>query len=361
MELPPSTSPTSLNHNHTATVAPKSMQHTLPTSAASTVAPITAAQHATDSVPPGLATACENGDWQPKNVYMWDLVVDVARAGHALGKKAEDELAHLSHRSDAPHAAQPRNERVHVDDEMRRQIRDVLAARGAKRIAQRRALVREYKRNQHVWLRQLQQHELEQSGSRREFDAQLLLATRSRYRGNSGAANRDAAQVFADIERAGGTAGGLERWSKSITKVPEQNSEVVPVDGGILIEDPMREHYNARMVSPWTQPERLVFLEKFVAHGKDFRKIAAFLPHKTVHQCVQFYYNNKLALDLKTLGKCMPAKRRASSRHVLLELSKKNPVKRSMAANFTLGKRREREPSPTRRRTNKRLKYMKTE
>lgn len=345
-------SPTIVNLHHTTTVThnhivqPATKTHHLPLPVPNSgILPDSASEPLDEtSTPPGLTSAFESGNWTWKQVYMSDLVVDISRIGHKLSRKAENGLAHLSYPSNVAHPAQAQLERTHVDDETRRKIRDILIARSAKRVAHRRELVREYKRKQRLWVHKHDEYERSQSESvrakRQQFNVNLLLETRSRSRGNSGAANRDAAQVFIEMERAGGTAGGLDRWSKSITKVPEQNSNVIPVDGGILIDDPLREYYNARAVAPWSQPERLLFLEKYIAHGKDFRKIATFLPHKSIARCIQFYYGNKISLRLKTLGKGMPAKRRANSRHVLLELSKIVPIKRNIADNFRVAKRR---------------------
>nr|KYP74711.1 Nuclear receptor corepressor 1 [Cajanus cajan] len=59
-----------------------------------------------------------------------------------------------------------------------------------------------------------------------------------------------------------------------------------------LVEDPLAIEKERTMINPWTSEEREVFLEKFAAFGKDFRKIASFLDHKTTADCVEFYYKN---------------------------------------------------------------------
>jgi len=44
--------------------------------------------------------------------------------------------------------------------------------------------------------------------------------------------------------------------------------------------------------SKFLHEKKEVFLEKFAAFGKDFRKISTFLDHKTTTDCVVFYYKN---------------------------------------------------------------------
>ncbi|XP_058758950.1 uncharacterized protein LOC131632183 isoform X2 [Vicia villosa] len=59
-----------------------------------------------------------------------------------------------------------------------------------------------------------------------------------------------------------------------------------------LVEDPLATEKERAMINPWTSEERDIFLKKFSAFGKDFRKIATFLDHKTTADCVEFYYKN---------------------------------------------------------------------
>ncbi|KAF1899466.1 hypothetical protein Lal_00019594 [Lupinus albus] len=59
-----------------------------------------------------------------------------------------------------------------------------------------------------------------------------------------------------------------------------------------LVEDPLAIEKERAMINPWTAEETDTFLEKFSNYGKDFRKIATFLDHKTTADCVEFYYKN---------------------------------------------------------------------
>ncbi|KAK3018720.1 hypothetical protein RJ639_003915 [Escallonia herrerae] len=59
-----------------------------------------------------------------------------------------------------------------------------------------------------------------------------------------------------------------------------------------LVEDPCAIEKERSMVNPWTSEEKEVFMDKLATFGKDFRKIASFLDHKTIADCVEFYYKN---------------------------------------------------------------------
>lgn len=51
----------------------------------------------------------------------------------------------------------------------------------------------------------------------------------------------------------------------------------------------------------WTEAEQRIFVDKFLAYPKNFRKIASFLPYKCTANCVAFYYRQKKKLKLKQL------------------------------------------------------------
>ncbi|CAL0300633.1 unnamed protein product [Lupinus luteus] len=59
-----------------------------------------------------------------------------------------------------------------------------------------------------------------------------------------------------------------------------------------LVEDPLAIEKERTMINPWTAEEREIYLDKYAVFGKDFRKIASFLDHKTTADCVEFYYKN---------------------------------------------------------------------
>lgn len=58
-------------------------------------------------------------------------------------------------------------------------------------------------------------------------------------------------------------------------------------------------HHSGSVV--WTGAEQRVFVDKFLAFPKNFRKIASYLPFKRTCDCVAFYYQNKKRLRLKQL------------------------------------------------------------
>ncbi|GMI80625.1 POWERDRESS [Hibiscus trionum] len=59
-----------------------------------------------------------------------------------------------------------------------------------------------------------------------------------------------------------------------------------------LVEDPFAIEKERALINPWTSEEKEIFIHKLAAFGKDFRKIASFLDHKTTADCVEFYYKN---------------------------------------------------------------------
>ncbi|KAK8671639.1 hypothetical protein V6N13_038229 [Hibiscus sabdariffa] len=59
-----------------------------------------------------------------------------------------------------------------------------------------------------------------------------------------------------------------------------------------LVEDPFAIEKERALINPWTSEEKEIFIDKLAAFGKDFRKIASFLDHKTTADCVEFYYKN---------------------------------------------------------------------
>ncbi|XP_062092891.1 uncharacterized protein LOC133798558 isoform X2 [Humulus lupulus] len=59
-----------------------------------------------------------------------------------------------------------------------------------------------------------------------------------------------------------------------------------------LVEDPCVVEKERAMINPWTPAEKEIFMDKLATCGKDFKKIASFLDHKTTADCVEFYYKN---------------------------------------------------------------------
>ncbi|KAI4382737.1 hypothetical protein MLD38_008661 [Melastoma candidum] len=79
------------------------------------------------------------------------------------------------------------------------------------------------------------------------------------------------------------------------------------------------------MINPWTTEEREVFLDKLATFGKDFKRIASFLDHKTTADCVEFYYKNHKSDSFeRTMSKLNSGKRGKSlSTNTYLKTSEK--------------------------------------
>jgi hypothetical protein len=68
-----------------------------------------------------------------------------------------------------------------------------------------------------------------------------------------------------------------------------------------FVPDPVRAHneYKQRLV--WTPAEKQIFLDKYRLHPREFKKIAAGLPQKSVKDVIEYYYIHRIDLDLKRL------------------------------------------------------------
>ena len=54
-----------------------------------------------------------------------------------------------------------------------------------------------------------------------------------------------------------------------------------------------------RNVNIWSDMEKCIFLDRFLHHPKDFRKIATFLRNKSTKDCIKFYYDSKKTVPYK--------------------------------------------------------------
>ncbi|GLT66847.1 hypothetical protein SLA2020_391910 [Shorea laevis] len=75
----------------------------------------------------------------------------------------------------------------------------------------------------------------------------------------------------------------LDKKEKQLSRFASSNG---------LIEDPRAVEKERSLINPWTSDEKDIFMDKLATFGKDFRKIASFLDHKTTADCVEFYYKN---------------------------------------------------------------------
>ncbi|XP_043699309.1 uncharacterized protein LOC122650077 isoform X2 [Telopea speciosissima] len=70
-----------------------------------------------------------------------------------------------------------------------------------------------------------------------------------------------------------------------------------------LVEDPCAVEKERSMINPWTSKEKEIFMEMLATFGKDFRKIASFLEHKTIADCIAFYYKNQKSESFEKIKK----------------------------------------------------------
>jgi hypothetical protein len=66
-----------------------------------------------------------------------------------------------------------------------------------------------------------------------------------------------------------------------------------------LVTDPVLSHLQYRKRLSWTAAERQTFLDKYRLHRREFKKIAAGLPHKSVKDVIEYYYVHRIDLNLK--------------------------------------------------------------
>ncbi|XP_072995084.1 uncharacterized protein [Typha latifolia] len=70
-----------------------------------------------------------------------------------------------------------------------------------------------------------------------------------------------------------------------------------------LVEDPLSFEKERATINPWTREEIEVFKVMLVKFGKDFSRISCTLDHKTVADCVEFYYKNHKLEDFRGVKK----------------------------------------------------------
>lgn len=61
----------------------------------------------------------------------------------------------------------------------------------------------------------------------------------------------------------------------------------------------MEEAEEQRTTNIWSDMEKCIFLDRFMQHPKDFKKIASFLRNKSTKDCIAFYYNSKQTVPYK--------------------------------------------------------------
>ncbi|KAI3458990.1 hypothetical protein Pfo_015653 [Paulownia fortunei] len=104
-----------------------------------------------------------------------------------------------------------------------------------------------------------------------------------------------------------------------------------------LVEDPFAVEKERSMINPWMSEEKEIFIDKLAAFGKDFSKIASFLDHKTIADCIEFYYkNHKSECFEKTRKNPDSMKQRKSQSTTYLVASGKRRNRESNAASLDI-------------------------
>lgn len=72
-------------------------------------------------------------------------------------------------------------------------------------------------------------------------------------------------------------------------------------DRNFFVEDAKADDARRKAKHQWTDEEKRVFIEKFIQHPKNFKRIARAVKTKTIGECVHFYYTSGRTLELKRL------------------------------------------------------------
>ncbi|RWR76948.1 SANT/Myb domain-containing protein [Cinnamomum micranthum f. kanehirae] len=81
----------------------------------------------------------------------------------------------------------------------------------------------------------------------------------------------------------------------------QRHSRFITKNG--LVEDPCAVEKERKLINSWLPDEKEIFMEKLATFGKDFRKIASFLSHKTTADCIEFYYKNHKSESFEVVKK----------------------------------------------------------
>jgi hypothetical protein len=97
-----------------------------------------------------------------------------------------------------------------------------------------------------------------------------------------------------------------EQFRKTLADIPsmifdrrERRSKMMLSNTNGLVYDVIQDEKEQRLKNPWSDVEKLIFLEKFLQYPKEFWKIAKYLKNKSTNDVVSFYYNTKHQMDYK--------------------------------------------------------------
>lgn len=102
-----------------------------------------------------------------------------------------------------------------------------------------------------------------------------------------------------------GQEGDSHRWARDVPMELdyEQKWQRKFLDRNQMVLDPVEELRKRALQVVWTEEETQIFKQKLGYYGKDFPRIAKFLPSKTWNDCVAFFYRNKYRMQLKQIAR----------------------------------------------------------
>jgi hypothetical protein len=93
-------------------------------------------------------------------------------------------------------------------------------------------------------------------------------------------------------------------------KTEEDKQCYLYYDENNLVEDPVLEHELFKRRVGWTEDEKRIFLEKYAQHPKQFKKIANALPGKCTKDVIEYYFINRVKLNLHEVRRLSKGKGR---------------------------------------------------
>eukprot|EP00824_Muranothrix_gubernata_P016419 TRINITY_DN3399_c0_g1_i2.p1 TRINITY_DN3399_c0_g1~~TRINITY_DN3399_c0_g1_i2.p1 ORF type:complete len:944 (+),score=202.18 TRINITY_DN3399_c0_g1_i2:70-2901(+) len=210
-----------------------------------------------------------------------------------------------------PHDLDLWKQNLTAHEKMRGRLFDVLVQRSRARAQKTRALAVEYRERWSEWKRRIRLRKVKEEEETldvgREYTGRVGITGKRNLGDGYLLGTRDTARTEAEFERImlqlqeedkrrAGT-----RYLHTLATVPpmiidERQRQEFFINRNGLIHDPMAEERARKMRNPWTEEEKSMFQEKFLVHPKNFRRIANYLPNKTVHDVVVYYYLNKMSM-----------------------------------------------------------------
>jgi hypothetical protein len=87
-------------------------------------------------------------------------------------------------------------------------------------------------------------------------------------------------------------------------------------DYNALVEDPVLEHKAYRKRLAWTESEIKIFMERYAQHPREFKRISASLPAKSIKDVIEFYHIHRIEYGLGAIEK---ASRKRGRKKVITE------------------------------------------